>query len=74
VIAFAADLLGVAPPPEIPLDVAQKTMSAMAQSFYAENRRMRNDKLKRELGVRLMYPTYRHGLRALLAGGDARTS
>ena len=43
-----------------------RTLSPMAQSFYAENRRVRNAKLKAELGVRLLYPTYRDGLRALL--------
>ena len=67
VIAFAADLMGKAPPPEIPFDEARANMSAMAQSFYAENRRVRNAKLKQVLGVQLAYPTYREGLRALLA-------
>jgi hypothetical protein len=38
----------------------------MARSFYAENRRVRNDRIKRELGVTLRYPTYREGLRAIL--------
>jgi len=66
-VAFAAELLGVAPPPEIPFAEAAKSMSAMALSFYAESKRVRNDKLKRELGVRLRYPTYRDGLRALSA-------
>jgi nucleoside-diphosphate-sugar epimerase len=65
VIAFAAKLLDVAPPPEIPFDEARAAMSAMAQSFYGENRRVRNNKLKSALGVRLAYPTYREGLRAL---------
>jgi nucleoside-diphosphate-sugar epimerase len=65
VIAFAAELLGKAPPPEIPFDDARAALSAMAQSFYAENRRVRNTKLKTALGVRLAYPTYREGLRAL---------
>jgi nucleoside-diphosphate-sugar epimerase len=65
VIAFAAELLGVAPPPAIPFDEARTAMSAMAQSFYAENRRVRNDKLKAALSVSLAYPTYRDGLRAL---------
>jgi hypothetical protein len=36
-------------------------------SFWRDCRRVRNDKLKRALGVRLRYPTYREGLRALLA-------
>ncbi|MGB9368931.1 MAG: SDR family oxidoreductase [Xanthobacteraceae bacterium] len=66
-IAFAAELLGVAPPPEIPFAEAAKAMSPMALSFYAESKRVRNDKLKRALGVRLRYPTYREGLRALFA-------
>jgi nucleoside-diphosphate-sugar epimerase len=70
VIAFAAELMGKAPPPEIPFDAARAGMSAMAQSFYAENRRVRNDKLKQTLGVRLAYPTYRDGLRALFAAGE----
>jgi nucleoside-diphosphate-sugar epimerase len=64
-IAFAAELLGLPPPPAIPFAEAVKTMSPMAASFYAENRRVRNDKLKRVLGVRLKYPSYREGLRAL---------
>jgi nucleoside-diphosphate-sugar epimerase len=65
VIAFAAELLGKAPPPEIPFEEARAALSAMAQSFYAENRRVRNNKLKQTLGVRLAYPTYREGLQAL---------
>jgi nucleoside-diphosphate-sugar epimerase len=66
-IAFGAQLLGLPPPPAIPLAEAVETMSPMAASFYAENRRVRNDKLKRVLGVRLRYPTYHEGLRALFA-------
>lgn len=64
VISFAADLLGEAPPPEIPFEAAE--LSPMALSFYADNKRVHNDRIKRELGVRLAYPTYREGLRALL--------
>jgi nucleoside-diphosphate-sugar epimerase len=64
-IAFAAQLMGVDPPPEIPFDEAAPTMSEMALSFWQECRRVNNDKLKHELGVRLRYPTYREGLRAL---------
>jgi hypothetical protein len=48
-------------------------MSPLAASFYAENRRVRNDRLKRVLGVRLRHPTYREGLRALLAQGEGRS-
>ena len=69
-IALAAELLGVPPPPTIPFAEAVKTMSPMAASFYAENRRVRNDKLKQVLGVRLKYPSYREGLRALLVERD----
>ncbi|TMJ03845.1 MAG: NAD(P)-dependent oxidoreductase [Alphaproteobacteria bacterium] len=67
-IAFAAGLLGVAPPPETPFVEAARTMSPMALSFYGESKRVRNDRLQRELGVTLRYPTYREGLRALFAG------
>jgi nucleoside-diphosphate-sugar epimerase len=64
-ITFAAQLMGVAPPPEIPFEQAAPSMSPMALSFWDECRRVKNDKLKRELGVSLRYPTYREGLRAL---------
>ena len=70
-IAFAASLLGMAPPPEITFEEAAKTMSPMALSFYGESKRVRNDRLKRVLGVRLRYPTYSEGLRALHAANDA---
>jgi nucleoside-diphosphate-sugar epimerase len=66
-IAFAAELLGVEAPPEIPFAEAAKTMSPMGLSFYGESKRVRNARLKGELGVALHYPTYREGLRALLA-------
>jgi nucleoside-diphosphate-sugar epimerase len=65
VIAFACALLGVAPPPEVPYEQAE--LSPMARSFYADSRRICNERIKRELGVRLRYPTYRDGLRAILA-------
>ena len=66
-VALAADLLGVAPPPEVSFAEAAKAMSPMVLSFYAESKRVRNDKLKRELGVHFRYLTYREGLRALFA-------
>ena len=65
-LVFAAQLLGRAPPPEISFEQAAPTMSPLALSFWQDCRRVRNDKLKRELGVTLRYPTYREGLRALL--------
>ncbi len=66
-LVFAAQLLGRDPPSEIPFEQAAPSLSPMALSFWQECRRVRNDKLKRELGVTLNYPTYREGLRALLA-------
>jgi nucleoside-diphosphate-sugar epimerase len=68
VIGHAAELLGLPLPPAIPYDEAE--MTPMARSFYAESKRVRNDRIKDELGVRLLYPTYREGLAALLAGED----
>jgi nucleoside-diphosphate-sugar epimerase len=65
VIAHAAELLGAPMPPEIPFDSAE--LSPMARSFYAESKRVDNTRIKRELGVDLMYPGYRDGLAALLA-------
>lgn len=65
VVGFAFALLGRPVPPAIPWEEAAPTMTAMARSFYGENRRVRNDRLKRELGVVLRYPTYREGLRAI---------
>ena len=66
-LAFAAQLLGRAPPPEVTFAEAAPSMSPMALSFWQDCRRVRNGKLKRELGVNLLYPTYREGLRALQA-------
>ena len=64
VVAYAAKLLGVAPPPLVPF--AQAELSEMARSFYGANRRVSNRALKEDLGVRLGYPTYRDGLAALV--------
>ncbi len=63
VIACAAELLNLPLPPEINFETAD--LSPMARSFYAESKRVRNDKIRRDLGVRLRYPDYRTGLRAL---------
>jgi nucleoside-diphosphate-sugar epimerase len=70
VVTFAAHLLDVAPPPEIDFDGIKDTMSPMAKSFYAESKRVRNARMKEELGVTLAYPTYREGLRALYEAGE----
>jgi nucleoside-diphosphate-sugar epimerase len=66
-MVFAAQLLGREPPPEIPFAEAAPSLSPMALSFWQDCRRVKNDKLKRELGVKLRFPTYREGLRALFA-------
>ncbi len=65
VIAHAAALLGLEPPPLVPLD--HPSVSPAARAFYAENRRVANGKAKRVLGWRPAYPDYRLGLRALSA-------
>ncbi|MFN3643245.1 MAG: SDR family oxidoreductase [Gemmobacter sp.] len=67
VLAHAARLLGLPPPPAVPYAEAEPTMTPMARSFYAESKRVRNDRIKRDLGLRLLYPTYREGLAAVLA-------
>ncbi len=64
VIAYAAQLLGLAPPPLIPF--AEAKLSEMGRSFYNDNKRVRNDRIKRELGVGLAFPDYRAGLAAIL--------
>jgi nucleoside-diphosphate-sugar epimerase len=72
-IVFAAALLGIEPPPEIPFAEARKTMSEFAASFYTDVKRVRNAKLKSALGVTLKYPTYREGLAGLYRD-DAKSS
>lgn len=64
VIAHAAELLGLPLPPAVDFETAE--MTAMARSFYAESKKVRNDRIKDELGVKLLYPDYRAGLAALL--------
>lgn len=67
VIAHAAGLLGIDPPPLEPFGPA--ALSPMAQSFWADNKRVSNALIRRELGVALRYPDYRAGLAAILAAG-----
>ena len=63
VIGYAAELQGLPLPPAVPFDEAD--MTPMARSFYNENKRVRNDRIKSELNVTLRYPNYRVGLEAL---------
>jgi nucleoside-diphosphate-sugar epimerase len=64
VIDFAAGLLGTPPPASEAFETA--SLTPMARSFYADSKRVSNRRIKQELGIRLAYPTYREGLRALL--------
>ncbi|HEV2301158.1 MAG TPA: SDR family oxidoreductase [Stellaceae bacterium] len=66
VVAFAAALLGLAPPPLVPFAAAE--LSEMAKSFYADNKRVSNRRLKEELGLSLAYPDFRSGLKAVRGG------
>ncbi|MFZ3582598.1 SDR family oxidoreductase [Loktanella sp. DJP18] len=68
VIAYAAELLGLPVPDAVRFEDAD--MTPMARSFYAESKKVRNDRIKNELGVDLLFPDYRSGLRALLAQED----
>ena len=66
VTAFACELLGVEAPPLENFDSVRDTLSPMARSFYGENKRVSNRRIREELGVDLKWPTYREGLRGLL--------
>ncbi len=66
VVAYAAELLGMEPPPLIDFENAE--LSPMARSFYSDSKRVSNAKIKTELGISLKFPTYRKGLAALLKG------
>lgn len=69
VTAYAYELLGQAPPPVIPFAEAKKQMTPMGLSFWQDNRRIDNRRIKDDLGVTLTYPDYRAGLSAILADG-----
>jgi nucleoside-diphosphate-sugar epimerase len=64
VVAYAAHLLNVPCPPDIPFENA--SLSEMGRSFYGENKRVSNVRLKNELGYTLRYPSYREGLVGLM--------
>ena len=64
VTAHAAALLGVPAPPEELFEEA--ALSPGMRGFYADNRRVANDRIKNELGYTLAYPSYREGLGAIL--------
>ena len=62
-VTYAAGLMGVPPPPEVPFDTAQ--MTPMARSFYSDNKRVSSRRVLEALGTELLYPTYREGLDAI---------
>lgn len=68
VIEYACDLIGRAPPPMV--DFEEADLAPITRSFYMDNRRTKNTKVKEELGVRLKYPNYREGLEGCLAAED----
>jgi nucleoside-diphosphate-sugar epimerase len=70
VIAYACDLLGQTPPSLVPF--ADADLSEIGRSFYRDNKRVRNERIKSELGIRLAYPDYKAGLKALLAAQEDR--
>ncbi len=72
VIGYAAELQGLPMPPAVSFDEADLT--PMARSFYNENKRVRNDRIKSELGVSLLYPNYRVGLEALMKQQNSKAA
>ena len=69
VVAFAAEMMGIDPPPEQDFETAE--LSPMARSFYGDNKRCSNTKIK-QIGMAFAYPTYREGIAALWADGEGR--
>ena len=65
VLSLAARLLNLPEPPMVLYEDAD--MTPMARSFYAENKRVKNTRIKTDLGIKLLYPSYREGLQSLLA-------
>jgi len=68
-VTFAAELSGLEAPPEVAFEEAE--MSEMARSFYSDNKRVSNAAIKRALGIELLYPSYRQGLRSIFSAEAA---
>lgn len=62
VIAYGAQLLGVDVPADVPFE--QADLSPMGRSFYGDNKRVSNAKVREQFGP-MLYPTYREGLASL---------
>jgi nucleoside-diphosphate-sugar epimerase len=73
VVQYACGLLGVEPPPPVAFSEAAEGMSQMALTFWQDNRRVVNARLKEILGVELAYPDYRLGLKAIVAAERPRS-
>jgi len=65
VVAYACGILDIEAPPLIPFEEAEPDMSPMARSFWSDNRLIDNSRIKRDLGVTLIYKNYRSGLDAI---------
>jgi nucleoside-diphosphate-sugar epimerase len=70
VVAYAAEMMGLEPPPE--QDFATAELTPMARSFYGENKRCSNARIKQLAGMDFAFPTYREGIAALWADGEGR--
>lgn len=66
--AWAARRLNLDVPVQVPFDTAE--MSPMARSFYSESKRVRNTRIKQELGITLLHPDYRSGFAAVIDQGS----
>jgi len=71
VVEFACELLDIEPPPLVAFEEAAESMSPMGLTFWNDNRRVDNRRIKEELGVELAFPTYREGLRGILEAEGA---
>lgn len=69
----AADLMGLKRPPRVPRSQAQESLPLMLLSFMSESRRLRNDRLKKELRVALKYPSIQEGLKSMTASHANRS-
>ena len=69
----AADLMGLKRPPRVPRSQAQESLPLMLLSFMSESRRLRNDRLKKELRVTLKYPSIQEGLKSMAASHANRS-
>jgi nucleoside-diphosphate-sugar epimerase len=63
---YVADLIAAPRPPRVPVEEARATMDPSVFAMFADSKRLSNERMKRELGVELAYPTYREGFRAIL--------